>query len=117
MSKTTQNDPTTAGTGRKAPRNEEESKRKVVDILTGLPAQPVHPSDHQFNNASHPRLPIPSLAERCTHAEQHRRWINDKGCRQTEILDDYNRWTRHFETAKAFPIHLIKTKPGGDTSF
>ena len=51
------------------------------------------------------------MAENCTPAEQHRRWIDDEPTRSTELLPKLNRWIRHFEAAKQNPIHIVSLSP------
>ena len=85
--------------------------RHVAKTIANMPTQIVRHRDHQYKGASHSRLPIHSLAKDCTHAEQHRRWIDDSPTRSTEILPEINLWIKHFEAARTNPIHLITLSP------
>lgn len=46
--------------------------------------------------SQYPTLPIRSLNEPGTPAEQHRQWINDEPYRSTEIEGEIKRWIKHF---------------------
>ena len=48
----------------------------------------------------YPYLPIRSLGEPGTPAEQHKRWINDEPCRETEVKTEKKRWIKHFRQSK-----------------
>ena len=50
-----------------------------------------------------PYLPIRSLNEPSTPAEHHRKWINDKPCRETEVEAEKKRWINHFRQTKKSP--------------
>jgi adenylosuccinate synthase len=69
------------------------------------------PSDYKYKGKDHKSLPIRSMAENCSPAEQHRRWVNNMPCRRTEILPQIERWIKHFERAKQDPIHLVELDP------
>ena len=75
--------------------------------IAELPNQVMQQSDYKFQGRSHPQLPIRSLDEGCSHAEQYRRWVNDMTTRSSERLDEMDRWMDHFEAAKEVPIHTI----------
>ena len=75
--------------------------------IAEMPTQCIKPSDHPFIGQSHPRLPIRSLKENCSHAEQYRRWVNDMPCRSTERSDEKSRWIDHFEVSKVVPMHTV----------
>ena len=85
--------------------------RHVAEKLASLPNQRIRHPDHQYKGVSHPRLPIRSLSENCTAAEQHQRWIDDSPTRSTEILPDINRWINHLRAAGPNPIHLVTLSP------
>ena len=87
--------------------------RRVAETLASLPNQRIRTFDLKFKGASHDRLPIRSLDERCTAAEQYRRWVDDEPTRGTELLLKLNRWIRHFEAAKQNPIHIVTLSPEG----
>ena len=52
------------------------------------------------NMSQHPYLPIRSLGEPGTPAEQHKKWINDEPCRETEVKAEKKRWINHFMQSK-----------------
>ena len=53
--------------------------------------------------SQYPYLPIRSLNEPGTPAEQHRKWINDEPCRETEVEAEKKRWINHFRQTKRSP--------------
>ena len=75
--------------------------------IADLPTQIMHHSDHDFIGQSHPQLPIWSLDERCSDAEQYQRWVNEMPTRGTERLNEMDKWISHFEAAKMVPIHTV----------
>ena len=87
--------------------------RRVQEKLAVMPTQKTHHQDLRYNGVSHESLPIRSLSEKCTAAEQHRRWVNDSPTRSTEILPEINRWINHFKAAEHNPIHLATLSPEG----
>ena len=87
--------------------------KHIQQKLANMPPQKTYRLDKRCNGATYPGLPIRSLTEKCTAAEQHRRWINDSPTRSTETLSDYNRWITHFKTAEQHPIHLTTLSPEG----
>ena len=87
--------------------------KHIQQKLANMPSQKIYRLDRRCNGATYPGLPIRSLTEKCTAAEQHRRWINDSPTRSTETLSDYNRWITHFKTAEQHPIHLTTLSPEG----
>ena len=48
-------------------------RRHLMKRLAELPIQKLKHSDHQYDGMSHKTLPIHSLSENCSAAEQHRR--------------------------------------------
>ena len=80
---------------------------QVMKSIAEMPTQCIKPSDHPFIGQLHPRLPIRSLKENCSHAEQYRRWVNDMPCRSTERSDEISRWIDHFEASKVVPMHTV----------
>ena len=52
------------------------------------------------NMSQYPYLPIRSLGEPGTPAEQHKRWINDEPYRETEVKTEKKRWIKHFRQNK-----------------
>ena len=65
------------------------------------------PTRSEFKNMNqHPYLPIRSLSEPGTPAEQHRKWINDEPCRETEVTAEKKRWTNHFKQSKKIPAQF-----------
>ena len=87
--------------------------RRVAETLASLPTQRIRHFDLKFKGASHDRLPIRSLDERCTAAEQYRRWVDDEPTRGTELLPKLNRWITHFEKARQMPIHTVNLSTEG----
>ena len=81
--------------------------RQITKSIADLPTQNITQSDRRFKGQSHPRLPIRSLEESCSHAEQYRRWVNDMPTRSTERADEIFRWIDHFEASKVVPIHTV----------
>ena len=62
------------------------------------------PSTLEFKNLSqHPYLPIRSRGEPGTPAKQHKKWINDEPCRETEVKAEKKRWINHFRQSKKSP--------------
>ena len=51
----------------------------------------------------HPYLPIRSIGEPGTPAEQHKKWINDEPCGETEVKAEKKRWINHFKQSKIGP--------------
>ena len=90
-------------------------RRHAAKCLADLPTQIKHPSNHQYKGKSHPRLPICSLAERCTHAEQHRRWLDNMPTRGMEVLDKTDRWIKHFKAIPHPHYHTQSRQPRCDT--
>ena len=95
--------------GRESSADQRERSRynKLMTLIAQLPSQIMWPFDYQFQGKLHPRLPIRSLDEGCSHAEQYRRWINDIPTRRSERLKEMVRWMYHFEAAKEVPIHTV----------
>ena len=93
--------------GRTVRRQRSERLRQIAKRIADQPTQNIKQSDQRFKNASHPRLPIRSLEENCSHVKQYRRWVNDEPTRSTEKVDDILRWMDHFEASKVVPIHTI----------
>jgi len=87
--------------------------RRVAETLASLPNQRTTTFDQQFKGASHDRLPIRSLDERCTAAEQYKRWVSDEPTRGTELLPKLNRWIKHFEKSRQMPIHTVNLSTEG----
>ena len=54
--------------------------------------------------SQYPYLPIRSLGELGTPAEQHKKWINDKPCRAMEVKAEKKRWINHFRHSKTSPV-------------
>ena len=75
--------------------------------IAQLPTQKMKETDYQFEGQVHPQLPIRSLDEDCSSAEQYRRWVNDMPTRGSEKIKGMVRWMDHFEAAKEVPIHTI----------
>ena len=71
--------------------------RNITRKIAALPTQNIKPSDYRFKDMTHPRLPIRSLEENCSHVNQYRRWVNDKPTRSTEVADKMLDWIDHFE--------------------
>ena len=80
---------------------------KLMTPIAELPNQIMRPSDYKFQGRSHPRLPIRSLDEGCSHAEHYRHWVNDMPTRRSERLDEMVGWMDHFEAAREVPIHTV----------
>ena len=84
-----------------------ERLRQITRKIAALPTQNIKQSDHRFKDMTHPRLPIRSLEENCSHVNQYRRWVNDKPTRSTEVADKMLQWVDHFEASKVVPIYTI----------
>ena len=75
------------------------------DLMRGqAPLPPSTPSS--FKGLSHPTLPICSILEPGTPAEQYRKWVNKIPPRSTEIRLMIERWIEHFKLAKERPVAL-----------
>ena len=61
------------------------------------------PTSEFKNMNQHPYLPIRSIGEPGTPAEQHKKWINDEPCRETEVKAEKKRWINHFKQSKMGP--------------
>ena len=81
--------------------------RQITKSIADLPTQNITQSDRRFKGQSHPGLPIRSLEESCSHAEQYRQWVNDMPTRSTERADEIFRWIDHFEASKVVQIHTV----------
>ena len=94
-------------------RNKMRRGRRIAETLARLPNQRIATFDKKFKGESHDRLPIRSLDERCTAAEQYKRWVSDEPTRGTELLPKLNRWITHFELSRQMPIHTVNLSTEG----
>ena len=53
--------------------------------------------------SQYPYLPIRSLNDPGTPVEQHRKWINEEPCRETEVEAERKRWINQFRQTKKSP--------------
>ena len=53
--------------------------------------------------SQYPTLPIRSLNEPGTPAEQHRQWINDEPYRKMEVEEEIRRWVKYFKQTTGNP--------------
>ena len=60
----------------------------------------------RFKGLNHPDLPIRSIFEPGTPAEQYRKWLNDDPPRIHEIRPEIERWKKHFRLSKERPVAL-----------
>ena len=98
------NKPTQIQTSQKreqAENTEEEARirkrQRLPQCLAELPSQPLGASASMYKGMKHKHLPMRSMEEDCSAAEQHRCWINNMPCRRTEILPEIESWIKHFE--------------------
>ena len=65
--------------------------------------------------SQYPYLPIRSLNEPGTPAEQHRKQINKEPCRETEVERKKKRWINHFKQTKKSPSQSKESDGEGKT--
>jgi hypothetical protein len=59
-----------------------------------------------FKGLNHPDLPIRSILEPGTPAEQYRKWLSDDPPRIHKIRPEIDRWKEHFKLSKERPVAL-----------
>jgi hypothetical protein len=60
----------------------------------------------RFKGLNHPDLPIRSIFEPGTPAEQYRKWLSDDPPRIHKIRPEIDRWKEHFKLSKERPVAL-----------
>ena len=63
--------------------------------------------------SQYPYLPIRSINEPGTPIEQHRKWINNEPCRETEVEAEKKRWINHFRQTKKSPAQSQELEKEG----
>ena len=83
-------------------------RRYLLQSSADLPPQSPGASASVYKGMSHFSLPIRSIKESCSLAEQHRWWINHMPCRGTKIVPEIERWIENFKKAKEDLIPLVE---------
>ena len=105
------------GGGSEIERRRSQKLRSLTRKIAAIQPRKIKPSHYRFKNKTHPRLPVRSLEEDCSHINQYLRWVDDKPTRSTAVQDTMLEWAHHFDAPKGRPNIYHKPfsrEPRGD---